>query len=135
MVAYSFNKGFVAPIRAGTKRQTIRLPRKRHARPGEELQLFTGMRTKHCELIGRATCTGVHEVRLDFAAGTVEIDAVLVLTQPEDLDEFARRDGFTPRRADDFARRPWLFMRMWWSQVHPGLDVFNGVLIRWEALR
>lgn len=135
MVAYSFNKGFAAPILAGTKRQTIRLPRKRHARVGEELQLFTGMRTKHCQLIGRATCTGVHDVRLDFVAGSVSIDDSLLLTLPEDLDEFALRDGFQPRRADDFARRPWWFMRTWWSQTHPGLEVFNGVLIRWEALR
>jgi hypothetical protein len=133
MVAYSFNKGFVAPIRAGTKRQTIRLPRKRHARPGEELQLFTGMRTKRCELIGRATCTGVHDVRLDFVAGTVTIDDGLMLVLPADLDEFALRDGFQPRV--DTARRPWPFMRAWWRQIHPGLDVFNGVLIRWEALR
>jgi len=135
MVAYSFNKGFAAPIRAGTKRQTIRLPRKRHARPGEELQLFTGMRTKHCELIGRATCTGVHDVRLDFQAGSVTIDDVLTLTAPADLNEFAERDGFTfdPNRL--LHREPWRFMRLWWAHVHPGLDVFNGVLIRWEALR
>lgn len=133
MVAYSFKASFADPILAGTKRQTIRLPRKRHARVGEELQLFTGMRTRSCKLLGRATCTGVHDVRLDFVAGSVSIDDSLLLTLPEDLDEFALRDGFQPRAGT--ARRPWPFMRAWWSQTHPGLEVFNGVLIRWEALR
>lgn len=128
MVAYSFNKGFAAPILAGTKRQTIRLPRKRHARRGEELQLFTGMRTKHCQLIGRATCTGVHDVRLDFVAPSVTLDGVLSLIDPTALNEFAERDGFS------CPEEPWRFMRRWWWEVHPGIDIFNGVLIRWEAL-
>lgn len=39
MVAYSFRKRFGPPILAGTKAQTIRADRKRHARPGEEVQL------------------------------------------------------------------------------------------------
>ncbi|MEJ0016825.1 MAG: ASCH domain-containing protein [Acetobacteraceae bacterium] len=47
MVAYSFKRDFAAPILAGIKRQTIRADRRRHARPGEVLQLYTGMRTKH----------------------------------------------------------------------------------------
>jgi hypothetical protein len=46
VVAYSFRQQFRPPILAGTKRQTIRADRKRHARPGEQLQLYTGMRTR-----------------------------------------------------------------------------------------
>ncbi|MFK5597639.1 hypothetical protein ACFZ8E_11600 [Methylobacterium sp. HMF5984] len=55
MVAYSFKARFAAPILAGTKAQTIpaeRTGRSRHARPGEQLQLFSGMRTKHCLRLG-----------------------------------------------------------------------------------
>jgi hypothetical protein len=48
MVAYSFNPIFVGPILAGTKRQTIRAERKRHARPGEAMQLYTGMMRWWC---------------------------------------------------------------------------------------
>ena len=48
MVAYSFNSRFEVAIREGWKTQTIRAGRKRHARPGEMLQLFCGMRTAHC---------------------------------------------------------------------------------------
>lgn len=74
MVAYSFKAQFVEPIRAGLglptepqirpKRQTIRADRKRHARPGEELQLYRGMRTRQCFLIGRAACTEVTKIRI-----------------------------------------------------------------------
>lgn len=60
MVAYSFKSGFVPAIRARTKRQTIRLPRPRHARPGEMLQTYCGMRTKSCfRIIPDPRCIGV----------------------------------------------------------------------------
>lgn len=51
MVAYSFHPRFVDAILGGTKRQTIRMHRRRHARPGEEMQLYAGMRTRHCRLV------------------------------------------------------------------------------------
>ena len=59
MVAYSFKARFAEPILAGTKLHTVRAPRKRDARPGEELQLYRGMRTRQCALIARKTCAGV----------------------------------------------------------------------------
>ena len=53
MVAYSLKPRFIPPILSGAKRQTIRaISRRRHAIPGETLQLYTGMRTKQCRLIG-----------------------------------------------------------------------------------
>ena len=51
MVAYSFKARFVPLIREGLKTQTIRAQRSRHARPGELIQLFSGMRTHLCEKI------------------------------------------------------------------------------------
>lgn len=66
MVAYSFKRRFAEPILAGAKRQTIRADRRRHARPGEELQLYTGMRTKSCRLIARRTCVDIQRVILVF---------------------------------------------------------------------
>jgi uncharacterized protein YqfB (UPF0267 family) len=110
MVAYSFQKRFAEPILAGTKSQTIRADRKRHARPGEELQLYTGMRTKHCRLIARVQCIGIRPITLDLA---------------EDMpDAFAHRDGF----AD------WEDMRAFWRQFHPGVETFTGVLILWDPI-
>lgn len=123
MVAYSFQKRFADPIVAGTKRQTIRAPRKRHARPGEALQLYTAMRTKQCRLIANAKCLDVLDVELDFYAGEVRAGfGVIAVNLESGADEFARLDGF----AD------WSDLRAFWEKEHPGVDRFQGVLIRWQ---
>lgn len=131
MVAYSFRKQFAEPILAGTKGGTIRADRKRHARPGEELQLYTGMRTKQCRLITRQTCLDAHPVAFNFP-----VDAVLLtihrhpLKRFDLLDVFARFDGFPD----------WAALKAFWSEEH-GADLkpFAGVHIRWlewpEVLR
>lgn len=52
MVAYNFQSRFAGPIKRGEKSHTIRKNgKRRHARPGEPLQLYTGMRTKSCKKI------------------------------------------------------------------------------------
>jgi hypothetical protein len=120
MVAYSFHPQFVTPILAGTKRQTIRADRKRHAREGEAIQLYTGMRTKHCRAIGTANCQLVLPVTLDFAGDRVMTGGT-VFRSSANLEEFARWDGF----AD------WPAMRDFWRETHASTSVFSGVLIRW----
>ncbi|GJD59805.1 hypothetical protein [Methylobacterium dankookense] len=136
MVAYSFKKQFAAPILSGTKAQTIRAERAgkgRHARPGEHVQLYTGMRTKHCRRIGEAPCIAVERVRIILPArrqppsivvNTLEGAFVRGATWGVTLDEFARQDGFR-----DFDE-----MVAFWRENHPGQDVFSGVLIRWKPL-
>jgi hypothetical protein len=128
MVAYSFRPRFVDPILGGRKRQTIRaIGRRRHARPGDQLQLYTGMRTKDCRLIGRATCIDVVEVWLRFDA---DANRERVTTRPSrvvDLDEFARRDGF----AD------WAEMKGFWRTAHEAAfaaGAFAGIMICWGDL-
>lgn len=133
MVAYSFKQRFANPILYGLgltpvgesdplfKRQTIRADRKRHARPGEELQLYTGMRTKHCHLIGRARCISVDPIEIHVLAGRVIIRQTSIISGRA-LDDFARADGF----------KMWGEMREFWHVEHPGQHVFTGVLIKWE---
>ena len=123
MVAYSFQQRFVAPILAGTKHQTIRAERKRHARKGETLQLYTGMRTRHCSLIGVALCTDVSRLRLGIEGDWLEARDWRWHARGR-LDGFARDDGF----AD------WPEMQHFWRQQHPGIPIFTGVLIRWNYL-
>lgn len=124
MVAYSFKKRFAEPILDGTKRQTIRADRKRHARPGERLQLYTGMRTKHCKLIARTTCLGIDHVMLNFADyGVVRINGIVLFSDAA-MQKFARLDGFAS----------WADMRAFWHENHPGIDEFHGVIIRWGGL-
>lgn len=123
MVAYSFMAQFRAPILAGTKRQTIRAERKRHALPGEQVQFYTGMRTRHCRIIGRAVCSTVSPVTIAVAEGWVDDDCGR-MTDPYFLDAFAHLDGFTA----------WNALVTFWRKVHPDVAVFSGVLIRWEDL-
>jgi hypothetical protein len=141
MVAYNFQKRFVDPIRVGLsmipltfdcppKRQTIRAARAHHAKPGDLLQLYCGMRTKKCFLIGRARCSHVKFIKLDFGAAshhpiTIDRHATPV------PDEFAQSDGF-----NDFAK-----MHEFWLDNHPEaftengmMGLFEGVLILWEPL-
>jgi len=127
MVAYSFKKQFVAPIKALTKGQTIRANRKRHARPGETLQLYTAMRTKHCTLIGTATCFTIQPIRIDIEEAVITVltgKSLITLTGLAAVDAFARRDGF----------EDWFEMRDFWRVNHK-TAVFCGVLIRWTNFR
>lgn len=136
MVAYSFKTSFVLPIAAGTKRQTIRLPRKRHARPGEPVQLFTAMRTRYCrKIIPDPLCVGVDEVRLDLRGAdkldpstfreALSVNGIPVLD--EAADAYARGDGF----AGVSSVTPFAHMVRWWLFTH-GPVLFDGVAIRWE---
>lgn len=132
MVAYSFKPSFVAPIQAGEKRQTIRLPRKRHARPGEPLQLFTGMRTKACRKILDVDpiCTGVDEVRLDLRLDDPELLVNGIPLVGVQRDRYALGDGFAvPARICGIT--PFAYMVRWWLLTH-GRVLFTGVAIRWE---
>ena len=76
MVAYSFQKQFGRPILDRTKSQTIRGPRKRHAYPGDDLQLYVGMRTKYCRLLARAKCASVSPILIDIQDGRVSFENV-----------------------------------------------------------
>lgn len=134
MVAYSFKPSFVEPIVAGEKRQTIRLPRKRHARPGEPVQLFTGMRTKACRKILERDpiCVGVDEVRIDLRVRSILTPTFTVNGIPllgEERNRYALSDGFRPppRLA---GMTPFEFMMRWWLLTH-GQVLFTGVAIRW----
>ncbi|MEM6727010.1 MAG: hypothetical protein AAF618_00795 [Pseudomonadota bacterium] len=125
MVAYSFQKRFAPPILEDTKTGTIRAPRKRHAREGEALQLFTGMRTKHCQkIMGDVKCAFVEPITFevtDRRLHMVEIGIPRWLLHPHGEDLFARMDGF-----DDMAD-----MAGFWSQTH-GIGRFVGFWIGWK---
>jgi hypothetical protein len=133
MVAYSFNKRFAEPIVCGhpttgiVKRQTIRAPRKRHARPGELLQLYQGMRTKDCRrIIAYQVCTAVRPVRLCIARGYVQmVDTGEAFGTAAFLDNFASADGFLH----------WDDMQAFWKAAHEQAAdpemAFEGVMISW----
>lgn len=120
MVAYSFQKRFAPLILEGLKTQTIRADRKRHARPGELLQLFTGMRTAHCaRIVPDVTCTAVLPISIDWASARISRVAVGAVPV-RNLDHFAVLDGFAD--LDD--------MTGFWLENH-GARTFSGVVIEW----
>lgn len=152
MVAYSFQPMFVPPVLAGLglklddldkfvqasdavakqppsslepKTHTIRADRggRGHARPGELLQLYCGMRTKQCFKIGDARCTDVQRITLLF-----DMPAIMIgdraIRKAYGLERFARMDGF----ANFFQ------MRDFWDRHHPGVRTFNGWIIYWEPI-
>ncbi|MGE0289314.1 MAG: hypothetical protein AB7I42_26435 [Bradyrhizobium sp.] len=120
MVAYSFNRRFAPLIISGEKTHTVRKSRHRDARPGEELQLYTGMRTKTCQLIGRATCAEVLPIVLDLGKRRVTIGGKV-----HEAEAFARSDGF----------EDWADLCRFWAKNHPGVAVFRGIIIRWKDFR
>jgi hypothetical protein len=129
VVAYSFKKRFVEPIRRGLdkgpwqpgmKRQTIRGDRRRHARPGEQLQHYCGMRTQGCFLIGRAVCREIRAIWIAFD-GQVSIATKGIIKDAKSLDAFAAADGFSD----------WAEMREFWNVEH-GFLRFGGKIIYWE---
>lgn len=140
MVAYNFKKRFAEAIAMGWKRQTIRGPRKRHARPGEEMQLYTGMRTRHCRLIRRTTCLSVQHVEITLrwlkTPMLADIPLIMIDSAPvTDCDAFARADGF--RDIHEMAE-------FWWTEnlldeerarLRADQDLSctweNGALIKW----
>jgi hypothetical protein len=136
MVAYNFKERFIRPIRVGLssvslsfdcqpKRQTIRAHgKRRHARAGEELQLYYAQRTKQCQLIGKARCTRTREIEMVIRKRgfAVTVDGFPYINAA--AEEFARMDGFADT-AD---------MLTFWNAEHPGVEHFVGVVIEWEPL-
>lgn len=147
MVAYSFNLRFVNPIRLGLgldplpeirskplaiatrpKRQTIRaIGKRRHARPGENVTLYTAQRTKWCTMLGMVRCTEVQKIILWVCSYEPRMSVLFedaAIHEPVDLEQFAQADGFGS------AEEMWLF----WRENHPDVAKFEGLLIRWEPL-
>jgi hypothetical protein len=122
MPAFNFKARFIAPIRAGTKRQTIRAQAPTGFRDGHWAPLYSGQRTRGCLLIGSAKMVTPWTIRIDRDDATIST-AIWTLDTADKLDEFARADGF-----DD-----WADMNAYWDKLHPGVRQFEGVLIVWSA--
>lgn len=147
MVAYSFQRRFVVPIFLGLGRDLIELPQgftvgaglplrpkrhtirengpRRHARPGEVLQLYYAQRTKQCFKIGIASCTKARDIaiRIGTAGGDMGFKIEGKTLRAPQADAFALSDGF------DSVEDMWSF----WRQNHPKVSSFSGTIIDWKA--
>ncbi|SDA39358.1 hypothetical protein [Mesorhizobium qingshengii] len=140
MVAYSFKAMFAPQVSGLTKRQTVRADRKRHARPGEPVQLYQGMRTIHCrKLVDHdPICTRVRSIEIAvsdlMAVAIVSIAIEGIPLHREEIELFCRADGFAPWFVFDLGLRGDAArenMGQFWLQHH-GIGRFQGVLIEWE---
>ena len=141
MPAYSFQERFISFIEEGSKNCTVRalrLGRVQHVKPGQAMQLYTGLRTKQCRKIGDATCFGVKKVTIDKTGITVGgEDGTPQWTCSQGtpmVEEFAWRDGFRPHGST--LTNPigaFELMSRFISKAY-GLP-FEGVVIFWTDFR
>lgn len=131
MVALNFKAQFADDVEFGRKRRSIRAPRKdgRDPKPGDTLQLYTGMRQKGCAKLGEAKCIRVRPVEIDYSGVLLDgrklycgdAPAYAGGVDPEHYDsDFAREDGFGTFQD----------MREFFEETH-GLP-FSGLLIEWR---
>jgi hypothetical protein len=140
MVAYNFQKAFAPLVESGQKRQTLRFPRRRDARPGEPIQLFTAQRTRYCRKLidPDPICLEVSPVTLRTCTTDPETapEGFQVLRKEtplnlEQLTQFCQADGFEGR--EDF----WEFFARQYPEVIAlpalrGIEVIAEMLcIRW----
>lgn len=117
-----FESRFVAPIQAGTKRQTIR--ENSRVLPGDTLSLrrWTGgpYRSPQHPIVPAVCVVSVEPLEIFvFDAG---LGVFVGGEQVQDVEAFARADGFAS--ADEMARR----------YRERDVEHFRGVLIRWEPI-
>jgi hypothetical protein len=97
MAILNFQKQFAVIVALGVKRQTIRARRKYPIREGEDLALYTGLRTKSSELLRKARCLYARDISMD-----VDIDGrpeiIIAGYGPlsyEEKKDLAMKDGFS----------------------------------------
>lgn len=142
MVAYSFKPFFAPQIVLRLKRQTVRSDRPRHARPGEPVQLYQGMRTKHCrKILDRdPVCVDTLPIIIETSnllpcfIASIEVGGCML--HRDEIETFASDDGFEPKHINGLApgmsgKTARENMGAFWRASHaPGC--FSGVVIKWS---
>lgn len=119
MVAINFNPEWVPFIVDGAKRQTIR--KTARCKAGDQLQLYTGQRTKDCRLIGTAICQHVERIVIadDWVANGhyrfPDGDAHVIAQ----LDGFETVDSMREWFRKQYGALPFDGVRIMWSRFEP----------------
>jgi hypothetical protein len=124
MNSFDFMERFADQVASGEKRQTIRKPRKTQLKEGDEVHLFTGMRTDHCRKLGVGRLIQVMPLIIN-AESVVDLTKKryprLISTIGE-CENFAELDGFPF----------WASFRDFFLAKY-GLP-FTGTLYRWRLI-
>jgi hypothetical protein len=123
MVAINFKSEFAEDVEFGVKRQTIRA--KARCKPGDKLQLYTGMRTSQCRLLTEGVCKSVTPVKICatemYLNGKLLIPGDALQDEYEDRNnDFAKKNGF----------RGFTEMAAWFQRTYGSLP-FEGCVICW----
>ncbi len=137
MVAYNFKAQFEAQIASGSKRQTVRKNRSRHARVGETIQLYIGQRQMYCRKIRPdVVCLAVHDIEIctsrliDEVLASIAIDGHYL--SATNIEAFAKADGFELQHRTN-SRPHWTrryAMGQFFLNAY-GEGRFTGKLIMW----
>jgi hypothetical protein len=116
----NFKKQFTGLIEQGLKGQTIRATRKdrRQPKPGDDLRLYHGLRTRSARLLLEVKCLRCVSVRMDLDVDDVTVDGQLLCVA--DRSAFARADGFDG----------WPSMREFFLDTH-NTCLFEGFCVVW----
>jgi hypothetical protein len=117
----------------GSKSQTIRANRKGrqgHAKRGDTVYLYYGMRTKWCRKLGEAICMVTADIRIT-QDGDIFVNNLKV---PDDeKNAFAWRDGFRPQEPTSNSFASFGLMMRFWEQTHS--LPFEGKIIQWTDFK
>jgi hypothetical protein len=113
MVSLNFQPQFEPKILSGEKNCTIRATT--IAKPGVNLQLYTGMRTRKCRKICDAVCISTQPIKITENHITINYD-----TAPTENSNLYKNDGFENQQE----------MIKFFKKLY-GLP-FYGILITWK---
>jgi hypothetical protein len=135
MAAYNFKERFVPMILDGSKTQTIRANRKGrqgHAKRGDRVYLYYGMRTKWCRKLGEGICEFAQPIRItedEIYSGQHPLHLFKGLK-----DRFAWLDGFRPEGTTlENPIGAFELMLKFWRQTHS--LPFEGTIIYWKDFK
>lgn len=119
MGLYGFKKQFVPHILDGTKRHTIRAPRRVEDKPGNTFYGYTGLRTPKAEKLIEAPYIKGEPIVIEPPSGLIEVAGIKLVK--DEREALAIADGFGSL----------LEMMAYWSDV----DLFEGRLHHWDFER
>jgi hypothetical protein len=120
---YNFKKRFAPFVLDGTKRHTIRAKRKHPTKVGDAVHLYTGLRTKQAQLLGRSVCVRVEEIRI---SGSQQVFVDGVELNADEKNALAYCDCFRSRGVP----RAFEEMMEFWEGRLP----FVGDIIHWRKM-
>jgi len=125
MPLINFKSQFSELVSSGNKTQTIRPDRKYPFLVGDNVYLYTGLRTKKTQKLGLGIIKSVDTIIIRPSKVVIcnEAGELTTIILPKELDKFAKSDGFDSfREMTDFIRAIY------------GLP-FEGNLVKWRLVK